>query len=463
MTRALALGLALLAAPLAAAPTAPTAGLKVPVEYHKLDNGLKVVISRDTTAPVATVAVYYNIGFRNEPRDRTGFAHLFEHMMFQASENLGKMEFARLVQRNGGVFNGSTRFDFTNYFEVVPSNVVETMLWAEADRMRGLAITQENLVNQQGVVTNEVKVNVLNQPYGGFPWLDMPQYANTNWHNAHNFYGDLKDLDAATLEDVKSFFAKYYAPSNAALVVVGDVDPVQTLAWVKKYFGPLPKRETPQQPDISEPRQDKEKRATKPDALANRPALAASWHMPLRNTPEYYAMGLIDQILVQGKDSRLYQALVQDKGLTGDVAGGINLLGNQFNVSGPVALDVYVFHDKDKTPEQILAALDAEVQKLQAAPLEKATLDRARVKVRSALYDAVDGFFGFGRADLLASYALFDDDPSKINTIEAEFAKVTPELVQRTAREYLRTTNRTVLVIDPKKDDSAGAAKGGSR
>jgi predicted Zn-dependent peptidase len=171
MNRALALGLCLLAVPLAAesaTPSARAAGLQVPVEYHKLDNGLKVVISRDTTAPIATVAVYYNIGFRNEPRDRTGFAHLFEHMMFQASENLGKMEFARLVQRNGGVFNGSTRFDFTNYFEIVPSNVVETMLWAEADRMRGLAITQENLTNQQGVVTNEVKVNVLNQPYGGW-------------------------------------------------------------------------------------------------------------------------------------------------------------------------------------------------------------------------------------------------------------------------------------------------------
>jgi predicted Zn-dependent peptidase len=462
MKPALALGFCLLAAPLSAAPAAPppraAAALTVPVEYHKLDNGLKVVISRDTTAPIATVAVYYNIGFRIEPRDRTGFAHLFEHMMFQASENLGKMEFARLVQRNGGVFNGSTRFDFTNYFEIVPANVVETMLWAEADRMRGLAITQENLTNQQGVVTNEVKVNVLNQPYGGFPWLDMPQYANTNWHNAHNFYGDLKDLDAATLDDVKSFFEKYYAPSNAALVVVGDVDPVETMAWIRKYFGPLPKRPTPQQPDISEPRQEKERRASKPDALATRPALAASWHMPPRNTPEYYAMGLVDQILVQGKDSRLYQSLVQDKGLTGDVAGGINLLGHQFNISGPVALDVYVFHDKDKTPDQILAVVDAEVQKLQTTLVDKDTLDRALVKERSALYDAVDNFIGFGRADLLASYALFDDDPAKVNAIEAEFAKVTPELVRKVAREYLRTTNRTVLVIEPKKEEKAADA-----
>jgi zinc protease len=470
MKTALALGLAAagaLALPAAVSAAPSAAALQVPVEYHTLDNGLKVVISKDATAPIATVAVYYNIGFRNEPRDRTGFAHLFEHMMFQGSENLGKMEFARVVQKNGGVFNGSTRFDFTNYFEIVPSHVVETALWAEADRMKGLAITQENLTNQQGVVTNEVKVNVLNQPYGGFPWLDMPQYANTNWHNAHNFYGDLKDLEAATLGDVKSFFEKYYAPSNAAVVVVGDVDPVQTLGWIKQYFGPLPKRPVPQQPDISEPRQDKEKRASKPDPLATRPALAASWHMPPRNTPEYYAMGLVDQILVQGKDSRLYREMVQVRGLTGEVAGGINLLGHMFNISGPVALDVYLFHDQDKTPEQILAALDTEVKKLQDVPVDKATLDRARVKMRSALYDAVDGFFGFGRADLLASYALFDNDPSKINSIEAEFEKVTPALVQKVAREYLRTSNRTVLVIEPKKDekaaDAGAAAQGGIR
>ena len=209
---------------LAAPAAAQDGSLAIPVDYRKLDNGLKVVLSPDTTAPIVTVAVYYNIGFRIEPRDRTGFAHLFEHMMFQGSENMGKMEFIRLVQSNGGVLNGSTRFDFTNYFEIVPAHKLETMLWAEADRMKGLAITQENLKNQQEVVKNEVRVNVLNRAYGGFPWLDMPQYANVNWYNSHNFYGDLKDLDAATLEDVKAFFATFYAPNNAALVVVGDFD-----------------------------------------------------------------------------------------------------------------------------------------------------------------------------------------------------------------------------------------------
>ena len=201
---------------------APKQGLQVPVEYFKLKNGLKVVLSRDTTTPTVVVAVYYHIGFRNEPKDRTGFSHLFEHMMFQGSQNLGKMEFIRLVESNGGLLNGSTRFDFTNYFQVVPSHVLETILWAEADRMRGLNIDADNLKNQQEVVKNEVKVNVLNQPYGGFPWIDLPMAANQNWYNAHNFYGDLAHLDAATLDDVRSFFRTFYAPNNAVLVVTGD-------------------------------------------------------------------------------------------------------------------------------------------------------------------------------------------------------------------------------------------------
>ncbi len=167
------------------------------------------------------MGVYYRIGFRIEPRDRTGFAHLFEHMMFQGSANLGKMEFIKLVQSNGGILNGSTRFDFTNYFEVLPSNKLETALWAEADRMNGLAVTDDNLKNQQGVVGNEVKVNVLNAPYGGFPWIDLPMAANSNWYNAHNFYGDLSDIEAAKLDEVKKFFSTYYAPNNAALAIVG--------------------------------------------------------------------------------------------------------------------------------------------------------------------------------------------------------------------------------------------------
>lgn len=213
----------------------------VPVSYYKLPDGLRLILSTDHTAPTVVVAVYYHIGFRIEPKDRTGFAHLFEHMMFQGSQNLGKMEFIKLVQQNGGTLNGSTRFDFTNYFELLPSNKLETALWAEADRMKGLAVTDENLTNQKGVVSNEVKVNVLNQPYGGFPWLWLPQYANENWYNAHNFYGELGDIEAAKLDDVQRFFHTYYTPSNAALAIVGDFDPADAKAMVAKYLARSPR------------------------------------------------------------------------------------------------------------------------------------------------------------------------------------------------------------------------------
>ena len=451
--------LLLVASPAVTAGAAGSMGYSVPIEYHKLDNELKVVLSRDTTAPTAVVAVYYNIGFRIEPRDRTGFAHLFEHMMFQGSKNLGKMEFIRLIQSNGGVLNGSTRFDYTNYFEIVPAHTLEMMLWGEADRMGGLDLTQENLVNQQGVVKNEVKVNVLNQPYGGFPWLDMPQHANVNWYNAHNFYGDLEDLDSATLEDVTAFFDAYYSPDNAVVVVTGDFDPAQTLGWIRQYFGGIPARPRADAPDISEPRQEKEKRASKTDSLAQRPALAVAYHVPARNTPEYFAMGLLDQILLQGRDSRLYQALVQESGFTGELSGGINpLLGNMFNVDGPTLWMVWLMHDADNPADEILKTLDAEVERLRTEPVDAATLELARVKMRSSFYDESEDFFGFGKADLLASYALFDDAPGRVNELEAEFEKVTPELLQATAREYLRPTNRTVLTVAPKPAEPSAAA-----
>ena len=430
----------------------------VPVEYHTLDNGLRVVFSEDRTAPTVVVAVYYGIGFRVEPQGRTGFAHLFEHMMFQGSENLGKMEFVGLIQENGGILNGSTRFDYTNYFEVVPAHTLETVLWAEADRMRGLDITAENLTNQQGVVKSEVRVNVLNQPYGGFPWLDMPQYANENWHNAHNFYGDLEELDAATLEDVSTFFERFYAPNNAALVITGDFDFDEARAWVDEYFGGIPMGPVIEEVDLSEPRQEQEKRATKHDALANRPAVAFGYHMPDRNTPEYWAMGLLDQILLQGQDSWLHQALVQREGLTGGVSGGINAgLGNMFNYRGPMLWTASLFHDNEQPVGEIEAVFDEVIERAQTTEVDQMTLDRAKVKMRSSIFTALEQLFGFGRADLLASFALFDDDPARINELEASFDAVTPAMIRQVAEEYLRSTNRTVLIVEP------GAATGGAQ
>lgn len=421
----------------------------IPVEYYKLPNGLRVVLSPDHTAPTVVVAVYYRIGFRVEPRDRTGFAHLFEHMMFQGSQNLGKMEFIKLVQRNGGVLNGSTRFDFTNYFEALPSNKLETALWAEADRMRGLNINEDNLKNQQGVVGNEVKVNVLNTPYGGFPWLDVPQYANSNWYNAHNFYGDLTDIEAANLKDVDAFFKTYYVPSNASLGIVGDFDPAEAKRWVEKYFAGIPSHAQPKIPDLAEPRQEKEKRATKTDPQAKRPALAVAYHMPERNTPEYWAMGIIDELALQGDDSLLHQELVEKKKLTNDVSGSINLLGNMYDYDGPMLWTASLFYDNSISADSIISAIDSALEPLRTKPVDQKTLDRALIKLRSDFYDSVGGN-GIGLADLLCSFALFDDNPARINHLESEFRKVTPALLQKTAQEYLRSSNRTILVVEPK-------------
>ncbi len=431
---------------------------KIPVTYYRLDNGLRVVLSPEKSAPITTVGVYYDIGFRIEPKDRTGFAHLFEHLMFQGSENLGKMEFIKLIQDNGGILNGSTRFDFTNYFEVVPANKLETVLWAEADRMRGLKITEENLTNQKGVVSNEVKVNVLNSPYGGFPWIDLPVAANTNWYNAHNFYGDLDDINAATLEDATDFFKKYYSPSNAVLVVVGDFDEAQAKMWIEKYFGDIASVETFEKPDISEPRQTKEKFVTKTDPLAPKPAIAVGYQMPERGSDEYYAMGLLEQILLNGDDSRFNKILVKEKGLTSHVSGGINgYLGDMFNYNGPMLFAFDMKHDDKYSGEDMLAAIDEVMTDVAENGVTQEEIDRSLVKFRSQLYDQLTQLGGFGRVDLLASFALFDDDPEKINQIEKELEKVTPEMIQDVAKEYFRNTNRTVIYLKPGKKNEGGA------
>jgi predicted Zn-dependent peptidase len=282
--------------------------------------------------------------------------------------------------------------------------------------------------------------------------------ANQNWYNAHNFYGDLQDLDAATLTDASAFFRRYYAPNNAVVVVVGDFAPADAKRWIAKYFGSIPRSELPPPPDLTEPPQQAERHASRVDSLANRPALGLAWHMPPRWSAEWFAFGLIDQILGQGRDSRLYQALVQDKGYTSDVSAGINWgLGHQFNYEGPMLWLISVFHDTTLPPDSLLAVINREIETLQTTPVDAATLARARTKMRSGLYDIMEQLSGFGRLDMLASFALFDDDPGRINRLEAEFQKVTPELVQRTAREYLRPENRTVYTIVAGAKTSAAA------
>lgn len=438
-----------LAATPAAAQTAP-AKLQVEMQYFTLDNGLRVVLAKDTLSPTVTVGVYYGIGFRIEPRERTGFAHLFEHLLFQGSKNAPKGVHISTVSNAGGILNGSTRYDFTNYFEVVPSNALERMLWLEADRMSAPVIDDEVLKNQQGVVGNEVKVNVLNQPYSTWPWIDLPMLANTNWYNSHNFYGELKEIEAATVEDAKQFFDSFYKPSNAVLVVAGDIDYAATKAMVEKYYGWMPKAPPVKLPDISEPRQTTEKFRARTDALAPKPGWAAGYHVPARGTPEWYAMGLIDQMLVKGNDSRLYRKLVAETGIAGEVGGGINFpLGNMFNYQGPMLWSFNFTHDANRSRDEIKAAVDAVIEELRTKKVSPEELARARTKMRSSLYSTIDGTGRIGLIDLLAVYALFDNDPSKVNTLEDGFAKVTPELIQKTAQEYLRPTNRSIYVIDP--------------
>ena len=440
-----------------AAQAAPRgSALHVPMEYYKLANGLKVVLSPDATVPTVVVATYYNVGFRNEPQDRTGFAHLFEHLMFQGSQNLGKMEFVRLVEQNGGILNGSTRFDFTNYFQVVPTHALRRILWAESDRMRGLAIDTARVNNQRDVVKNEVRVNVLNQPYGGFPWIDLPMHANENWFNAHNFYGDMSDLDKANATDAASFFKTFYSPNNAVLVVSGDIDMKTTRQWIAEYFAPIASATLPAKPNLSEKRQTAEKRFTRIDSLATRPAIGLAYHLPERLTPEWFAFGLLDQILGQGRDSRFYQELVQKRALTSGVSAGINFgLGGMFDYQGPMLWEVTAYHDVAQSPDSLVAAFDAALAQVRDAPVDRATLDRAIVKMRSSLFSEMESLVGFGRANMLASFALFDNDPDRINQLEAGFSKVTPALLQRTAQEYLRPTNRTIEFIVAAKPAAA--------
>jgi zinc protease len=448
---AVCLMLAVMAAPSAqpgGAAGSSASSFSVPVVYRKLPNGLRVVVSENHAAPVVVVEVMYRIGFRIEPRNRTGFAHLFEHLMFQGSEHVSKFEHVRIVNENGGVLNGSTRFDHTNYFEVMPSNALELAMWLEADRMRSLKITPENLKNQQDVVSEEVRVNVLNQPYGAFEWLGLPQKANTNWFNAHNFYGDLSDLQAATLEDVKKFFDTYYAPNNAVLVVSGDATVDEVMKLAQKHFGAIPSRPLPPKVDISEPPQTTEKSFTEADKLARTPAVAFGYHLPERMTREFFALSLLDPLLVSDESAKLYQALIKENQIASNVTGGFNYgLGNNFDYNGPMLYTFRVDYQPDVKGPDVLKVVDKVITAVQEHGITDDELKQAKVNFRSSFLESLEGgaIPGFGRADLLAALALYDDDPNRINTILAELEKITTTDVRDAARKYLVPANRTSI------------------
>lgn len=433
---------------------------QIPIHTKTLANGLRVVVVPDTTAPVVTLGVYYKIGFRLEPQGRSGFAHLFEHMMFQGSENAAKMQHIKLINSSGGLLNGSTMYDVTNYYEAIPSNALERVLWLEADRMRALKVDDENLRNQRDVVKEEVRVNVMNQPYGGFPWLDMPPVAFRNWANAHNFYGDFADLDAASLTDVQKFFRTYYVPNNAVLLLLGDVKPEEGLTLVEKYFAAIPAGAAPPFADPSEPPQKEERRGHVEEKFGTLPAMAIGYVMPARRTPDWFAMALLDQALHGGRAGRIYRELVLEKQIAVEADGGIDDI---FGYNGPTQMTTRVLHKPEYKDEQTLAAFDAVVREVQENGISEEELQQLKVKWRSDYYSTLEGGRGgymprYGLMHLLACFTLFDNEPQLVNTILQEFLAVKKEEIQAVAKKYLRPENRAIVFRTPISKDVKEAA-----
>jgi zinc protease len=425
--------------------------LHISIEHEILPNRLRVVVAPDSTAPVVTVGVYYKIGFRLEPQGRSGFAHLFEHMMFQGSENAPKMQHIKLVNSSGGVLNGSTMYDVTNYFEAVPSNALERMLWLEADRMRALKVDDENLRNQRDVVKEEVRVNVMNQPYGGFPWLDMPPVAFRNWANAHNFYGDFADLDAASLADVQTFFRTYYVPNNAVLLILGDVNVADGFALAEKHFGNIPAGAAPQFADPTEPRQTEERRGDVVEKFGTLPAMAVGYVTPPRRTSDWFAMALLDQALHGGRAGRVYRELVLEKQIAVEADGGVDDI---FGYNGPSQMTTRIFHKPEISSEDTLVAFDEIIRAMHEKGITDSELDQLKIKWRSDYFATLEGGRGghmpkYGLMHLLACFTLFDGEPQLVNTILDGFLAVTREQVQEAARKYLQPQNRAIVFRKP--------------
>jgi predicted Zn-dependent peptidase len=349
---------------------------------------------------------------------------------------------------------------YTNYMQVLPSNALELALWLEADRMKSLDVSAENLKNQQNVVSEEVRVNVLNQPHAAFEWLDIWQRSNTNWANAHNFYGDLSELEAATLDDVRSFFRTYYAPNNAVLVVAGDATPAAVRSLAEKHFGAIPKQPLPAAADIAEPPQKEEKRFTREDKLARTPALAVAWHLPERMTKDFFALSVLDPLIVGDESARLYQKLVRDDRLAISAIGAFNFLGTNWDMKGPMLYTMRVDYLNDKTAAQVLDAIEQVLAEIRAKGISEAELAQAKTALRSAFLEDLEGGFmpRLGRANLLAAFALFDDDPGRINTILGELDKVTVDDVKAAANRWFVPTNRTSIDSRPAAKPSAQGA-----
>jgi zinc protease len=417
---------------------------QVPLASKKLPNGLVVVVSEDHSAPTFGICVSYGIGFRLEPEGRTGFAHLFEHMMFEGTPDAPKGVFDQVIEGGGGFNNGDTRYDFTEYIESAPISALDPVLWLEADRMKTLDFSVANLDNQRKVVEEEVRVNVLNQPYGSFYWLDLPQKAFNRFPNAHNFYGDFKDLDAATIQDVQSFYEQYYAPNNAVLAIAGDVKPEDAFAAVEKYFDSIPSRQVPARPDVSEPPQTSVRRFTQPDSLARVPAVAIGYRMPPRNSPDAIVGAVVGELLHNGEASLLYQQLVKERKVALSVNGGLNWpLGNAFEYNGPTLMTSFIVYPSNVTEGQVLAAYTDAIKRLVTRGPSPAEMVRIKAKMQSDWYSELE--IPIDRASVISHATLFDGSPDRVNQIPADIDRVTPEQVKAFAAKYLVDANATII------------------
>jgi len=414
----------------------------------KLKNGLRVIISEDHAAPIFALTVHYSAGSRDERKGRTGFAHLFEHMMFKGSANVGAGEHPYLIFANGGSMNGTTNKDRTLYFETLPANQLDLALFLEADRMRSLDITRENLDNQRQAVQEERRLRVDNQPYGKvFEALDELAYENFAYE--HSVIGSMADLDAATVQDVAAFFKTYYAPNNAVVAIVGDLDTRATLDKVRKYFESIPSQPAPPPVDMTEPVQQQERRLTLDDPLARLSRIDMAYKIPAAGSPDEDALSVLATILSDGRSSRFNEVIVRQKQVATQVFAnaGEGLGPNLFNVVGTVA--------PGKTPAEFEAAIDAEIERVKAGPIEGWEMDKARNSAKTAFIGNLGS--ALTRSVLLAQYAAFFNKPDMLNTRADSIARVTEADVRRVATRYLVKTGRTVITSIPKPP----APKGG--
>jgi predicted Zn-dependent peptidase len=435
----------------------PAGTIRVPVIKFtdtRLANGLRVILSVDHTAPVVAVSVTYNVGSRNERPGRTGFAHLFEHMMFQGSQNVGKGEHMLLIQDNGGTMNGTTNQDRTNYFETVPSNQLEMALFLESDRMRSLDISQTNLDNQRAVVQEEKRQSYDNQPYGQMnPTIEELAYSSFAYK--HDTIGSMEDLNAATLEDVRSFFKTYYAPNNACLAVVGDFNEGAAKRLIEKYFGPIPRQPAPPPVDVTEQPIGGEKRKEISDQLARLTRYEAAYKTVPGDNPDSFALQILGSILSTGRTSRLYGALVEKR-------LALNAMANGFPGRGPGLFSFNATLPPNGSAEAVEKVWDAEVARIQAEGVTEKELQKAKTQALARLVVGGGGRFGgglesvLGRANQLTQNAIFFNDPGRINTQLARLQAVTAEDVKRVANQYLVKENRVVVIDSPVPDDENG-------